>query len=125
MIRVSIYVDPSFSNEMSCHEIRTHAGTVDVDLLGSGGSVVEVESAVLDVEGGGLLLGAGTAGTLVGETGEQAALGRIEAGVLDTAAGVYGDDTEGVRLGGLGGGHGGGGGSSRGSNEEAREVHGG
>lgn len=81
---------------------HTHAGTINVDLLGSGRRIVQVQSTVVDVESGLLLLGASAAGTLARQTSKDAALSGVESRVLDTAAGVDRNDTEGLGLGGRG-----------------------
>ena len=68
---------------------RTHAGAVNVDLLGTSGVVVDVQNTVVDVEAGLL-----AAGSLVLEASDEATLGGAEASVLDTAARMNGDDAE-------------------------------
>lgn len=99
---------------------HTHAGTVNVDFLGSGRLVVEVQSTIVDVEGSLLLLGASAAGTLVGQTGKDAALRGVEGRVLNAAAGVNGNDTEGLGLSGRGSG---GNGADTGGEGEVLELH--
>lgn len=74
----------------------THSRPVNVEFLRRGRLVVQVERAVVDVEGGGLLLGTSAAGVLRLQAGEEAALGCVEARVLDTAAGMDGDDAKGL-----------------------------
>lgn len=123
----------------------THAGTVNVELLGGEVGLVEEESTVLDVESGRLLLGASAAGVLRLQAGEEAALGGVPGGVLDGITGVDGEDVEGLlaegssrgRGGGSSGGDGGGGngraaggrgessssGSGRGGEDEVLELH--
>lgn len=81
---------------------HTHAGTINIDLLGSGGLVIQEQNTVIDVESGLLLLGASAAGPLVRQTSEDAALSGVESSVLNTAPGVDGNDTEGLGLGGRG-----------------------
>lgn len=71
---------------------RTHAGAVNVDLLGTSGVIVDVENTVVDIETGLL-----AAVALVLKASDQATLGGAEASVLDTATGVNGDDAEEVR----------------------------
>lgn len=68
---------------------------------------------MVDVESGSLLLGAGAAGILRRKSGENAALGSVEAGILHSRARVDGDDIESLGLGG--------GSSSRGGRERSSE----
>lgn len=99
---------------------HTHAGSINVDLLRSGGLVIQVQSTVIDVESGLLLLGASAAGPLVRQTSEDAAVSGVESSVLNTAAGVDGKDTEGLGLGGRGSG---GNGADTGGEGEVLELH--
>lgn len=77
---------------------HTHAGTVNEDLLRSSGLVVEVQSAVVDVEGSVLLLRASTASILRRQSSKNAALGCIEARVLHTTPGVDSNEAKSVGL---------------------------
>lgn len=104
---------------MECDE-HTHAGAINVDLLGSGGLVVEVQSTVLDVEGSLLLLGTSATGTLARQTSEDAALSSVEGRVLDVTARVNSHNTKSLRLGGRGGRDNGADGSSDG---EVLDLH--
>ena len=99
---------------------HTHAGGINKDLLRSRGRVIQVERTLVDVEGSKLLLRTVTGSILVLKAGENAALGGIEGGILHTAAGVDGDDAEGLAGGGVRGRKSGGGG---GSEEKVLELH--
>ena len=103
----------------------THTRPVNVELLGSSRLVVEIESTILDVESSRLLLRTSAAGVLGRKASEEAALGRVEAGVLHTAAGMDGDDTKGLLAGvfRLGGGKSRDGGSGRSGESEVLELH--
>lgn len=106
---------------------HTHTGAVDVNLLRSGGSVVQEERSLVQVEGRILLAGAGTAGILSRQTSEDAAQGRVEALIVDGTAGVDGNQAKfrigGYRRGGLSRSKGRGGGSGQSSKRKAVEVH--
>lgn len=99
---------------------RTHAGAVDIGLLGAARGAVEEQSFILDVEGGETIIGALAGSVLATKTSEKAALGRVEAGVLNTRARVDGDEAKGLgggsRLRGGSEGH-------RGSDGERGELH--
>lgn len=99
---------------------HTHAGAVNVELLGSLRLVVQVESTVVKEEGGGLVLGVGAASVLALEAGKDAAKGGVEGSILNTAAGVDGDDAEGLVGGSVGGRESGG---SSGGEDQVLELH--
>lgn len=99
---------------------HTHAGAVNVELLGSRRLVVQVESTVVEEEGGGLVLGVGAASVLALQAGEDAAKGGVERSILNTGAGVDGDDAEGLVSGGVGGRESGG---SSGGEDQVLELH--
>lgn len=98
----------------------THSGAVNIDLLGSGGLVIQIKRSIIQIERGVLFFGTRTAGILGLEAGEDAALGSIEARILHTRAGVDGDDAESV---GLGAGESRGRGCKRGSEENVLDLH--
>lgn len=103
----------------------THTRSVNIELLGRSRLVIEIESTILNVESSRLLLRTSAAGVLGRKTSEEAALGGVETGVLHSAAGVDGDDAEGLLAGvfSLGGGKSRDGGGGRGGEDEILELH--
>lgn len=114
LLAIDIHVEGNWKD-------RTHAGAVDIDLLGAARGAVEEQSLVLDVEGGETVIRALAGRVLARQTSEKAALGGVEAGVLDTRARVDGNQAKGLgggsRLRGCSEGHGG-------SDGERVELHG-
>lgn len=98
----------------------THSGAVDIDLLGSGGLVIQIKRSTIQIECCVLFFWTRTAGVLGLEAGEDAALGSIEARILHAGAGVDSDDAKSI---GLGAGESRGRGSEGGSEENVLDLH--